>query len=278
MVCDAHFYSPRQGLHTHTVIFLHGRDSNAKEFAEELFESEASPAAAVGFNSNTEQDLTLPGLFPTVRWVFPTAPLLYSQRFDTDLSQWFDMWAVEDPEERSELQRDGLHQSIGAVLNSVIKAEEILVSRQKIFLCGISQGFATALGLFLAEGQGAFAGLIGLCSWMPFTYAVKEKMEIHENDSEMPLFSSLQDLYRSENDTTATVVLPARLKSTQIFLGHALNDNVVPVANAYLMRDVLIDLGFAVDWHEYEDGGHWVNEPQGVDDILHFMNRNLERQ
>jgi hypothetical protein len=27
---------------------------------------------------------------------------------------------------------------------------------------------------------------------------------------------------------------------------------------------------------EYEDGGHWVNESQGIDDIVSFLKANLE--
>jgi predicted esterase len=118
--------------HTHTVILLHGRDSEAEEFACEFFESEAT---------GPETDRTLPALFPTVKWVFPEAKPLRSERFDTDMSQWFDMWAVEDPQERSELQDPGLKSSID-LLTHVIREEELLVSRNRIFLGGISQGFA----------------------------------------------------------------------------------------------------------------------------------------
>jgi len=38
------------------------------------------------------------------------------------------------------------------------------------------------------------------------------------------------------------------------------------------IRDTLGKLGFEdVIWHEYEDGGHWINEPQGVDDFVNFL-------
>lgn len=26
-----------------------------------------------------------------------------------------------------------------------------------------------------------------------------------------------------------------------------------------------------VSWKEYEDGGYWINEPQGVDEIVSFI-------
>jgi lysophospholipase-2 len=60
----------------------------------EFFECEAT---------GPETDRTLPALFPTVRWVFPQAKFLHSERFHIEMSQWFDMWSVEDQQERTEL-------------------------------------------------------------------------------------------------------------------------------------------------------------------------------
>ncbi len=57
----------------------------------------------------------------------------------------------------------GLRGSIGIVLDAV-RSDETLVDWDRIFLAGISQGFATALSALLADGRGRFAGLIGLCS------------------------------------------------------------------------------------------------------------------
>ncbi|KAL7948364.1 hypothetical protein V8C42DRAFT_362914 [Trichoderma barbatum] len=119
--------------HTHTVILLHGRDSEAQEFASEFFECEAT---------GPEIDLTLPNLFPTVRWVFPQAKCLRSERFGSEISQWFDMWSVEDQQERIKLQIPGLRSSINLIAG-LIKEEELRVPRSKIFLGGNSQGFAT---------------------------------------------------------------------------------------------------------------------------------------
>jgi len=42
MAAAAHHTVAPIAAHTHTVIFLHGRDSNATEFAPEFFESQAS--------------------------------------------------------------------------------------------------------------------------------------------------------------------------------------------------------------------------------------------
>lgn len=260
---STYFHGPAQGQpHTHTIIFLHGRDSNAREFAAELFESEASPSAA-------DDDRTLPAQLPTALWVFPSAALLPSKRFGTELSQWFDMWDVADPEARSDIQQVGLQHSIQAVL-AVIEEEEKPVPRNRIFLCGISQGFATAISLLLAEGQGGFAGLIGLCSWLPFSSQIEETLKAGSEDE--LLFTSLQQLYSSSGEGDAR---PRALRETPIFLAHATDDEVVPIGNGKRMKDLLLRLGFGVEWHEYEDGGHWVHEPQGVDDILGFVRTRL---
>lgn len=257
-----HIVNPRDGhTHTHTVIFLHGRDSTNQEFASEFFESEASEPA--------DQPRTLRDLFPTVRWVFPGAPTLRSARFDTDMPQWFDMWSVEDPTEQAEIQHDGLRRSIKAILD-VVKSEEAQLDAQgrrpglqNIFLAGISQGFATAVAAFFAGATGntqtrGLAGLIGLCSWMPL--GGKEEL--------------LRVLSDAKTADGAAAIEPRDASSTPVLLCHSSNDDVVPVQNGRALRDIL-EQSQEVEWHEYVDGGHWVNEPQGVDDIASFLRRHM---
>ncbi|KAK5059657.1 hypothetical protein LTR69_006246 [Exophiala sideris] len=242
--------------HTHTVIFLHGRDSNAQEFSNEFFESEASEPA--------EQPRTLPDLFPSIKWVFPTAPILHSTRFDTMMSQWFDIWSVEEPEDQVEVQTEGLKQSI-AVLAEVIGAEETLVSRQNIFLGGISQGFAVALSTFFAVGHN-FAGLIGLCSWMPFANLVDDLKASNPNDEQ--LFGAVHNLYFGQHLREGS--LQQFLQSTPIFLGHSIDDCILPIKNGRRMRDILVhSLKLNAQFHEYKEGG--------VDDIVDFLNQNMPK-
>ncbi|KAK2065114.1 alpha/beta-hydrolase [Colletotrichum caudatum] len=222
--------------HTHTMILLHGRDSQAEEFASEFFESEAGEATVP-----PGTDRTLPAIFPGIRWVFPEAQELLSERFNLPMRQWFDMWSVEKPEERSEIQDDGLRQSVEAI-RALLAREEALVSRSHIFLGGISQGFATAASTFLADGEGGFTGLIGFCSWLPLSCRARGSEYRHS------------------------------LLSTPIILQHCRDDTVVPIDNGRCMRDILGQIGLEkVAWHEYEDGGHWINEPQGVDQLVEFV-------
>src|SRR3954453_20909250 len=78
MPLPLHTIGPTAGSsHTHTIILLHGRDSQAREFASEFFECEATCTGP----ESADDDRTLPALFPTIRWVFPQAGALRSERF-----------------------------------------------------------------------------------------------------------------------------------------------------------------------------------------------------
>lgn len=270
---DSFVFGPAEGhKHTHTVIFLHGRDSEAHEFANELFESEASAdiLRTVSTQPREGQLLTLPNLFPTIRWVFPAASIIPCQRFDAPMSQWFDMWSVEKPNERSELQEEGLKNSI-TMVQSVV-AQELAhssMARSRMFLAGISQGFATAISTFLADKEAGFAGLVGLCSWLPFA-----------NDEPAATLATLRRLTATDegHDNGSTIMNKSQL-ATPIFLGHSIDDEVVPIENGRQMykalRTLFGDESARVQWREYGNGGHWLNEPLGVDDMATFMTKHM---
>jgi len=84
----------------------------------------------------------------------------------------------------------------------------------------------------------------------------------------------MQRLYaaaKSGQEPLASTLL-SQLRSIPIFLEHSRDDPVISVENMAGIRDTLGKLGFEdVIWHEYEDGGHWINEPQGVDDFVNFL-------
>ncbi len=210
--------------HTHTVIFLHGRDSTAKEFAPEFFESQAS------------DDRTLPEIFPGTKWVFPSADMISSARFGSELSQWFDMHTTEDPHEREDEQ--DLTASISRIRN-IIAQEVALIGPENVVLGGISQGFAVAIHALLG-GEIRLAGTIGLCSWV----ARRVALEPYKN--------------------TTAIETPA-------LLAHAKDDDVIEFSFGEELCDTLSALGMNVRWRSYADGGHWINEPQGVDDIAAFL-------
>jgi lysophospholipase-2 len=154
------------GAHTHTIIFLHGRGSDATEFALELFESHASATK-----------LNLRDSFPSFKWVFPSAPSsVPANKNATDgfaMSQWFDIWNVADPQMKRENQRDGLNRSVEALMYLVQKEiKEGGVSSEHIFLAGISQGIALAAHTLFRLNT-PLAGLLGFCGWLPFEEEIR---------------------------------------------------------------------------------------------------------
>ncbi|KAL7957560.1 Alpha/Beta hydrolase protein [Trichoderma compactum] len=248
--------------HTHTVIMLHGRDSEAREFATEFFECEA-----------TETKQILLELFPTVRWVFPQANVLHSERFGIEMSQWFDMWSVEDQQERTELQVPGLRSSASRIAE-LIRQEELLVPRSSIYLGGISQGFAIALAAFFADGRGGFAGLCGFSSWLPLANQASSEIELVNEEADQKL-AAMQRLYLGD-DTQQMSLSPQQLKSTPILLEHCRDDDIISVQSGLLLRDFIDNLGLSVVFHEYESGGHWFNELQGMDDFVVFLRKDIK--
>ena len=85
--------------------------------------------------------------------------------------------------------------------------------------------------------------------------------------------SSLQRLYLGDAKTgnEAPSVLVPQLTSTPILLEHSRDDETISVENGYRMRNFLGHLGFRVQWKDYDEGGHWFNEPQGIDDFARFL-------
>ncbi|CAM6002970.1 unnamed protein product [Sphagnum balticum] len=140
------------------------------------------------------------------------------------MSQWFDMWSVENPDERQEIQTEGMKESVSCI-NDIIKNEATIVPHDRIILGGISQGCATALYALMVGGI-RLGGFIGLSSWMDFEEHLRK------------LAADNYALY------------------TPVFLSHS-KDDVVPVKNGLRLKENLSDFGMiALTWKEYDEGGH----------------------
>ena len=61
------------------------------------------------------------------------------------------------------------------------------------------------------------------------------------------------------------------MRTMPILLQHSLDDDVVPVANGKLMYVCLEEAGMNVEWQQFEEGGHWLNEPEGMDGIVELV-------
>ncbi|PVH91979.1 alpha/beta-hydrolase [Periconia macrospinosa] len=227
-----HVVSPT-ATHTHTIIFLHGRGSNAKEFASEFFESQAS------------DDRFLTDIFPSYKWVFPCAAIRYAGNEQEEMHQWFDIASVREPHHRPEIQLEGLRESVQGIRDIIGKEAEEIGGYEKLFVAGISQGCATGIIAALTEGN-QLAGFIGISSWLPFPVSKKLHLEVY--------------------GLGTAVQMP-------VLLEHAEDDGVVPIVNGRELSEGLRGIGMKVKWKKYVNGGHWVNEPEGIDDMVSFMKR-----
>ena len=140
---------PSTALHTHTVIFLHGKGSSATEFCSEIFESQDS------------SDNFFTQLFPGVKWVFPCAKIE-----DGDGYRWFDINDTQNTQEDSAYQRPGLCESRTRLLATICE-EARQVPMCNVIVAGISQGCATALYTLLSMEFAlvVFLGYAGGCRW-----------------------------------------------------------------------------------------------------------------
>ncbi|KAI9743255.1 MAG: hypothetical protein M1818_003101 [Claussenomyces sp. TS43310] len=191
------------------------------------------------------------------------------------MSQWFDIWSVEDPDERKDLQIDGLRKSINFI-QDIIRSETSLVCPDHIILAGISQGCATAI-LTLLSGNIRLAGFIGLSSWLPFREEILGIARGSSSHSELPL--GIRTLFNPPfEDSSPQSEMAHRAQSglgTPAFLAHCEDEDVVPIFHGERLRQGLEEFDMTLTWGAYKDGGHWINEPQGVDDIVAFIQRSM---
>lgn len=247
-------------------------------------------------------------IFPTVKWVFPTAKLRYSAQRDFQfsnssfaealkgeeiISQWFDVWDIKQPEEREELIIPGLQESIAQIIET-IKKEVREVSLDRIILGGISQGCATSLLTLLASGL-RLGGFVGWCGWLPLEKKIREvpsgcSSDIGQVSRHVQAILELNvvglDLLQDEspsNDESAVSFEESSastsvrsLGKTPVFLAHARDDGTVPFAMGESLRDSVQELGFPVVWREYEDGGHWIHSTRGADDMVDFLRKAID--
>jgi predicted esterase len=208
---------------------------------------------------------TLPEAMPNFRWVFPSSGNCTASRFGVEMPQWFDIWSLENPEDGSETQAAGLKRSTARIL-ALIELEARLVPHQHIFLAGLSQGCATAVYALLQLDQ-PLGGFIGLNSWLPFQCQFYDIIKAYSDASDQ-LKHIRATISNQESKNPSTTCLDA-----PTLLSHCKDDEIVLEAHGIALRDALLELGLQVEWHSYEAGGNWLNEPQGVDDLIGFIQK-----
>jgi predicted esterase len=248
--------------HTHTVIILKGHFTPAGAFARYFCKLQAS------------DERTLPKMFPTFKWVFPTTELWY----DGD-ARYDDIWDAQMPKQRLELDIQGLEtdqretraarmrrrnmrrntgprrkstrqprlKAEKRIIDTIVGIEASFVPASRIILGGHSQGCTTALWNSLLGGSYHLGGFIGLSGWL------------HSQTANRSMMRAPQDR-----------------KSIPVFLAHCEDDDMVPIENVSKLSSVLKRYGMYVEVHRYGTGGHgwpWFYRPETVDDVAAFLRR-----
>ena len=162
------------------------------------------------------RELDLAGL-PGIRFLFPHAPTMpVTINGGYVMRAWYDILGTELVRHEDEAGLRASQKMVEAFIANE-KARGILASR--IVLAGFSQGCAMAIQTGLRHPE-TLAGLLCLSGYVPLSAKLgTERTEASQ--------------------------------STPIFMAHGRYDNVVPFNRAEASRDLLVSLGYALEWHEY---------------------------
>ena len=152
-----------------------------------------------------------------VRYVFPFAPEQpVTINGGMRMPAWYDILGLDLVRREDEKSLRASATALQALVDREI-ASGIPASR--IVLAGFSQGCAMTLLTGLRAPQ-RLAGLLGMSGYLPL--AATTAAERSQANGDVP-----------------------------VFLGHGRFDPVVPMARGVAARDLLIELGHPVEWHDY---------------------------
>ena len=151
-----------------------------------------------------------------VRYIFPHAPMMpVSINGGYVMRAWYD---ISDAAIRRE-DEDGVRASHKAVERLLAREKSRGVAANSIVLAGFSQGGAIALHTGLRHGE-RLAGIMALSTYVPLA----DKLAAEANQAN---------------------------GATPIFMAHGSDDPMIAFARAQASRDLLLQQGYAVEWHEY---------------------------
>lgn len=162
------------------------------------------------------KELDLSGC-PGIRFVFPSAPAIpVTINNGYVMPAWYDILTTDLIRREDEA---GLRKSQTEIEALITQQIALGIAADKIVIAGFSQGCAMALQTGLRYPQ-KLAGLMCLSGYLP-----------------------LSDMTASERN-------PAN-QDIPIFQAHGRGDPVVLIDRAEKSRDLLTQLGYQVEWHEY---------------------------
>ena len=151
-----------------------------------------------------------------VRYIFPHAPMMpVSVNDGCVMRAWYD---ISDDAIRRE-DEVGVRASQQSVEVLLAREKSRGVAASRIVLAGFSQGGAIALQAGLRHGE-RLAGIMALSTYVPLA------------------------------DRLAAEASPAN-RGVPIFMAHGTADPMIAFARAQASRDLLLEQGYALEWHEY---------------------------
>ncbi|OGA35910.1 MAG: carboxylesterase [Betaproteobacteria bacterium RIFCSPLOWO2_12_FULL_64_23] len=151
-----------------------------------------------------------------VRYIFPHAPMMpVSVNDGCVMRAWYD---ISDAAIRRE-DEVGVRASQQSVEVLLAREKSRGVAASRIVLAGFSQGGAIALQAGLRHGE-RLAGIMALSTYVPLA------------------------------DRLAAEASPAN-RGVPIFMAHGTADPMIAFARAQASRDLLLEQGYALEWHEY---------------------------
>ncbi|MGB4346889.1 MAG: carboxylesterase [Burkholderiaceae bacterium] len=162
------------------------------------------------------RELDLTGC-PAIRFVFPHADAIpVTVNGGYVMRAWYDIFTA-DLVRREDAA--GLRKSQQQIEELIAREIARGIPADKIVLAGFSQGCAMTLQTGLRYPQ-KLAGLLCLSGYLPIHTTVAAERSLANAD-------------------------------TPIFMAHGRGDGVVTIDRAENSRDVLKELGYAIEWHEY---------------------------
>ena len=160
------------------------------------------------------------GMASGIRFVFPHAPMQpVSINNGYVMRAWYDVkWG--DLEGKSkQADEKGVRASQAAITRLIEREISRGSTTDRIVLAGFSQGGAVALQTGLRHPE-KLGGIMALSTYLP-------------------LAESFADEASAEN------------RKTPVFMAHGIDDGVIPFEMATRSRDILVEHGYDVEWHQY---------------------------
>ena len=174
-----------------------------------------------------------------LRFVFPHAPVRpVTINGGMAMRAWYDIYSLE---RSGPVDDAGIRQS-AAMLEGLIQRERDRgISSERIVVAGFSQGGAIASHAALRYPD-PLGGLMALSTYVPLHASLQD--EVFGNAAAQP-------------------------KDLAIFMAHGTMDPMVPVAMGEASREILVEQGYSVAWHDYPMG-HAVCAEE-IEDIRRWL-------